>query len=61
MLLDPTSTPARLINNLNNCGESNLPGNWMATGVDIFEGPATGLFGAFDDKDRVYTEARYSF
>lgn len=39
-----------------------LDGNWrMATGVDIFEGPSDGLFGAFDDKDRVYTEVRYSF
>ena len=39
-----------------------LDGNWrLATGVDIFEGPASSLFGAFDDKDRVYTEARYSF
>jgi hypothetical protein len=37
-------------------------GNWrLAAGVDIFEGPATGLFGMFDDKDRVYTEVRYSF
>lgn len=39
-----------------------LDGNWrLAAGVDIFEGPASGLFGAFDDKDRVYTEVRYSF
>ena len=39
-----------------------LDGNWrLAAGVDIFEGPATGLFGGFDDKDRVYTEVRYSF
>lgn len=39
-----------------------LDGQWrLATGVDIFEGPANGLFGAFDDKDRVYTEVRYSF
>ncbi|HUX65345.1 hypothetical protein [Sulfuricella sp.] len=39
-----------------------LDGNWrLAAAVDIFEGPATGLFGAFDDKDRVYTEVRYSF
>ncbi|MBU1690924.1 MAG: hypothetical protein KJ958_02045 [Gammaproteobacteria bacterium] len=39
-----------------------LDGNWrLATGVDIFTGPPTGLFGAFDDKDRVYTEVRYSF
>ena len=39
-----------------------LDGNWrLAAGADIFEGPTTGLFGAFDDKDRVYTEVRYSF
>ena len=39
-----------------------LDGHWrLATGVDIFEGPETGLFGAFDDKDRVYTEVRYIF
>ncbi|MHB9102635.1 MAG: DUF1302 family protein [Sulfuricella sp.] len=39
-----------------------LDGNWrLATGVDIFGGPPTGLFGAFDNKDRVYTEVRYSF
>jgi len=39
-----------------------LDGNWrLVTGVDIFEGSANGLFGAFDDKDRVYTEVRYSF
>ncbi len=39
-----------------------LDGNWrLAAGVDIFEGPADGLFGFYDDKDRVYTEVRYSF
>ena len=39
-----------------------LDGNWrLVTGVDIFDGSANGLFGAFDDKDRVYTEVRYSF
>ena len=39
-----------------------LDGKWrLATGVDIFEGPANGLFGTFDEKDRVYTEVRYSF
>lgn len=39
-----------------------VDGNWrLAAGVDIFEGPPTGLFGAFDNKDRIYTEARYSF
>lgn len=39
-----------------------LDGHWrLAAGADIFTGPNTGLFGAFDDKDRVYTEVRYSF
>ena len=39
-----------------------LDGNWrLAAGVDVFDGPADGLFGVFDDKDRVYTEVRYSF
>ena len=39
-----------------------MDGNWrLATGIDVFDGPPTGLFGAFKDKDRVYTEARYSF
>lgn len=39
-----------------------LDGNWrLAAGADIFEGPATGLFGQFDNRDRVYTEVRYSF
>jgi hypothetical protein len=36
--------------------------NWrLAAGVDIFGGPPTGLFGRFDNNDRVYTELRYSF
>src|SRR5207248_3285886 len=36
--------------------------NWRLTmGVDVFHGPATGLFGRFDDRDRVYGEARYDF
>lgn len=39
-----------------------LDGHWrLAAGVDLFEGPPDGLFGVFDDKDRVYTEVRYSF
>ena len=39
-----------------------MDGNWrLAAGVDIFEGPADGLFGVYDDKDRAYTEVRYSF
>ena len=36
--------------------------NWKLTfGLDVFGGPATGLFGQFDDKDRAYTELRYDF
>jgi len=36
--------------------------NWrLAAGVDIFDGPPLGYFGRFDDRDRVYLEARYSF
>jgi hypothetical protein len=39
-----------------------LDGNWrLAAGVDIFQGPADGLFGQYDDNDRVYTEVRYTF
>ena len=39
-----------------------LDGNWrLAAGVDVFDGPADGLFGTYDDRDRVYTEVRYSF
>lgn len=39
-----------------------VDGSWrLVTGVDVFEGPSTGLFGVYDNKDRVYTEARYSF
>ena len=36
--------------------------NWtLIAGVDIFDGPPLGLFGQFDNRDRVYTEVRYSF
>ena len=36
--------------------------NWrLAGGVDIFHGPALGFFGQFSNRDRVYTELRYSF
>ncbi len=39
-----------------------LDGNWrLVGGVDIFQGPADGLFGQYDDNDRVYTEVRYTF
>ncbi len=30
-------------------------------GADIFQGPPLGLFGRFDNQDRVYTELRYSY
>lgn len=36
--------------------------HWQARiGLDIFEGVSDGLFGQYDDKDRVYAEARYDF
>jgi len=33
----------------------------LAFGVDIFGGQESGLFGRYADRDRVYTEARWSF
>jgi hypothetical protein len=33
----------------------------IAFGVDIFNGDRNGLFGRYADKDRAYTEVRYSF
>lgn len=39
-----------------------LSGNWRwLMGADIFTGSRTGLFGQYDDKDRIYTELRYVF
>ena len=36
--------------------------NWrLILGVDVFQGPPLGFFGQYDNRDRVYTEARYSF
>lgn len=36
--------------------------NWrLALGADIFTGPARGYFGRYDNRDRVYVEARYTF
>ncbi len=36
--------------------------NWRLTfGVDVFAGPASGLFGRFDDNDRAYVELRRDF
>ena len=34
---------------------------WLALGVDIFGGDSIGLFGRFDDSDRVYGNVRYTF
>jgi hypothetical protein len=40
----------------------NFEKNWrLAAGVDIFNGPPLGYFGRYDNRDRVYTELRYSF
>jgi hypothetical protein len=39
-----------------------LEKNWRLTsGVDLFHGAPLGLFGQFANRDRVYTELRYSF
>jgi hypothetical protein len=36
--------------------------NWRLTfGIDVFAGPATGLFGRFQDNDRGYVEVRRDF
>ncbi len=36
--------------------------NWrLILGVDIFKGSPLGFFGQYDNRDRVYTELRYSF
>jgi hypothetical protein len=36
--------------------------NWrMVVGADIFNGPPMGMFGRYDQQDRVYSEVRYSF
>ena len=36
--------------------------NWrLMLGADVFKGPATGLFGRYDNQDRLYSEVRYSF
>lgn len=40
----------------------NFEQNWRMTfGADMFGGPADGLFGQFDNRDRVYGELRYDF
>ncbi|HWQ69387.1 MAG TPA: hypothetical protein VN494_05430, partial [Patescibacteria group bacterium] len=33
----------------------------LAVGVDIFNGPPLGMFGRFDNRDRIYSEIRHSF
>ncbi|HZP88245.1 MAG TPA: hypothetical protein VFB54_15650 [Burkholderiales bacterium] len=33
----------------------------LTSGVDVFHGPPTAFFGRFDNRDRVYLEARYDF
>jgi hypothetical protein len=39
-----------------------MKANWrLIFGVDVFQGPPLGLFGQFDNRDRVYTEVRYNF
>ena len=36
--------------------------NWrLRVGADVFHGPPLGFFGRFNNRDRVYTELRYSF
>jgi hypothetical protein len=40
----------------------NFERNWrLAVGADVFNGPPLGLFGQYANKDRVYSEVRYSF
>jgi hypothetical protein len=39
-----------------------LGNNWrLQGGVDIFGGEPTGLFGQYDDRDRIHAELRYDF
>jgi hypothetical protein len=33
----------------------------VGVGVDIFAGADDGVFGRYDNRDRVYTEVRYDF
>ncbi|NTV70712.1 MAG: hypothetical protein HGA71_11245 [Azonexaceae bacterium] len=40
----------------------NLERNWRwLIGADVFNGPASGMFGQYDQADRIYSEIRYSF
>ncbi len=37
------------------------PNVHLLFGLDVFHGPPLGLFGQFNNRDRVYTEVRYAF
>jgi hypothetical protein len=40
----------------------NFERNWrLLAGLDIFKGPPLGMFGQYSNRDRVYSEVRYSF
>lgn len=40
----------------------NFERNWrVLLGADVFKGPQLGMFGRYDQQDRVYSELRYSF
>jgi hypothetical protein len=40
----------------------NFQTNWrLVFGLDVFHGPPEGFFGQFANRDRVYTEVRYTF
>ena len=40
----------------------NFERNWRwLIGADVFKGPSLGMFGRYDQQDRVYSEVRYSF
>lgn len=40
----------------------NFQRNWrLSVGADIFHGPPSGLFGRYEQQDRVYGELRYAF
>ncbi len=40
----------------------NFERNWRwLIGADIFKGPELGMFGRYDQQDRIYSEIRYSF
>ena len=36
--------------------------NWrVSAGIDVFNGPVTGVIGRYRDRDRLYVETRYDF